>query len=122
MSFLSVLKNIGRAVQTFAPIAQDFVPGGNVVSNLLKNAPSLIQHIQGSIVSSEVTFLDSKSGQLKHDDVVNSFNNYIGTMRDIAQAQGKDVTYDAAALDAFISAQVAAYNAGATLIASIKIT
>jgi len=122
MSFLSVFKDIERGVLFFAPIAAAFVPGGTLAANLLARVPSLIQHIQGSIVSTESLYAEAKQGALKAADVQASLENYLSSMRDVAAMQGKSVKYDQGKFQFFVADQVKAYNSGADFVKTISIS
>lgn len=84
MSFLSVVSKIEDAVKFFSPIALSFLPGGSIAANILSAAPSIIQHMQSSIVSTEAVNSQVKSGDVKHADAVNAWNQYLATTKAIA--------------------------------------
>lgn len=122
MSFLSVFKTIGKgllaAEHVAAPLASTIFPQ---FAPIIGKIDGLFGTTQAAIITAEANNPLDGQGGLKLTAVTNDFNAALAEMQSILAITGKQLTYDAAALDAAVSAQVAAYNAFAKVKASFKI-
>jgi hypothetical protein len=82
---------------------------------------SIFHRVAGSVANAEATVQQAGQGALKSSIVVSDFNAGIDIAQTVLAARGEKMVYDAAALQAAIDAQTAAFNAFATLKASFKI-
>ena len=114
-SFLRVLKKIGSTVAGIIPLGSAILTIAAPAAGAVLAGPlnSLAAHIQSAIIESEQQFVEPGSGALKAQAVADNFNAWLAVSQDAAKAAGMLLTYDAAALDRAITAQVAAYNAQA---------
>lgn len=108
---------VGKDALAVAPIVGSAVGIVNPVLGTL--ITGLAGRITASITSVEQTVTEAKAGQLKSQTVIDDFNNALGLAQEIT---GKTITFDQAALQNAINAQVAALNAFASLKSSIKTT
>ena len=105
------LEIVGKDVLAVEPLLQP------VVSMFSPAAGAMMQTVQKSVILAEQTYTDAKAGQLKSAMVVQDFQNALA----MASAfSGKQITYDAAKLQAAIDSQTASFNAFAELKNSIK--
>lgn len=119
MSFLTILKTIGKDALQIAPIAGAAVSLVNpVIGNLIMGISG---KLQTAIVSAEATVTQANSGGIKADAVVADFESGLSIAQEVLAAEGKAITYDPAALQTAINNYVAAYNATAALKSSFKI-
>ena len=122
MSFISILQKVGGILlgveHVAAPIAEVVFPQ---FAGAVAEVDSLTARLQSAITTVEANAPVGTAGQLKSDAVTNDFNAAIGLVQSIMGFSGKAVSYDAAALQTAINAQVAAYNAMAALKTSIKV-
>ncbi len=124
MSFLSVLKKIGgvalQVEHIAGPIVSLAVPGARPAFAILDG---IVGHVQDSIVAQEAANPASGAGPQKLAAVQSDFQFALldNLLAPILAARGESVTYDHAALDTAISAQVQAFNAFAVVKASIQI-
>ena len=120
MSFLSILKTIGTTVlgieKTAAPILE-LIPG---ISGPVQVIDGIFQRVQQAIQTVEQTS-PVAGGQLKSGIVIQDFQAGLSLAQSILALEGKQVTYDASALQDAINSQVAAYNAMAKLKASFTV-
>lgn len=119
MSFWKTLEHdlviVGKDALALAPVAGGIIGLVNPAAGAL--IIGLAGRITASVTSVEQTITDAKAGALKSQTVIADFQNALGLAQEIT---GKTFTYDAAALQAAIDGQVAAFNAMATLKASVK--
>lgn len=126
MSFLSILKKVGSVAlgieHLAAPIVSALVPGS---AGVFAVVDSITARVQNSITTQEFLSPTTGSGPQRAAAVVQDFENLLNLSDDviapILAARGEVLSYDHAALQTAIDAQVAAYNAFAALKASIKI-
>ena len=122
MSFISILKTIGKTIlgveHLAAPIAEVAFPQ---FAGAIAEVDSLTSRLQSAIVTVEANSPVGTAGTLKSDVVTQDFNAAIGLAQSIAGFAGKQISYDASALQTAINSQVAAYNALAALKASFKV-
>ena len=120
MSFLSILKTIGTTVlgieKSAAPILE-LIPG---ISGPVQVIDGIFQRVQQAIQTVEQTS-PVAGGQLKSGIVIQDFQAGLSLAQSILALEGKQVTYDASALQDAINSQVAAYNAMAKLKASFTV-
>lgn len=121
-SFVSILKKVGSVIlgieHIAAPIAEIALPA---FAGQIAEVDSLFTRLQSSISTVEANSPVGTNGQLKSDAVTADFNSALSLAQSVLGFTGKQITYDAAALQAAINAQVAAYNAMATLKGSFKV-
>ena len=122
MSFISILTKVGQVAlgieRAAAPMIETFLPASTPI---IAAVDGIVGRIQGSITTVEANNPMDGQGQIKSAAVVTDFQDGIAIAQEVLAMEGKSLTYDSAALTTAITAQVAAYNAFATLKASIKI-
>ena len=119
MSFWKALEHdltvVGKDALALAPVA------GAVVGVVNPAAGMLITGVGGrltaSIASVEQTITDAKAGALKAATVKADLDNALALAQDVT---GETFTYDGTALQTFIDAQVAAFNAEAAFKGTLK--
>lgn len=122
MSFISILKKIGSVVigaeHIVAPVVETLVPS---LSGPIAAVDGIFQRVQATITTLEANNPSDGQGAIKSAAVVADFQSGLDLTQQILSVEHKKLSYDGAALQAAINAQVAAYNAFATLKASFKI-
>ncbi len=110
MSFLSVLKKIGKVTLQLAPVAATAVGGataGAAVANL-------INHTNNAIFSAEELHADIKDGgPLKRESVINQIKADLELTKSVLEMGGQTLAYDEALLGKAVDSQVSAVNAQA---------
>ena len=118
MSFLSILKTIGKTAlgieEIAAPILKTLIPAAAPILDIFSR-------LQVAITTAETNNPLDGQGVMKATAVVADFESGLGVTQEILSLEGKHLTWDDSALQAAISAQVAAYNAFAALKASFNI-
>lgn len=122
MSFVSILKSIGTVLfgieHVAAPIAEALLPAAAPV---IAEVDSIFARLQTAITTVEAQSPVGTSGTVKSDVVTQDFNASLGVAQSVLAMAGKQLSYDTAALQTAINAQVAAYNAMAAVKASFKV-
>lgn len=122
MSFISILKKIGSVAlgveHIAAPIVSALYPPA---APWLSKLDDLTQHLQASVIATEVNNPADGQGGIKSAAVIADIDSYFGTMNAGLALAGKTVTDDPALRQAAINATVAAFNADAAWKASFKI-
>ena len=118
-SFITILKKVGSVLlgveHLAAPIAEIAFPQ---FAGAIAEVDSLTGRLQNAITTVEANSPVGTDGSLKSAAVIADFNAAIGLAQSVAGFAGKQISYDAGALQAAINAQVNAYNAAAALKAS----
>ena len=121
MSFWNILKNVGSellAGEKFAaPVIGMLYPPAQPWIVKLND---LAQHLQGSIIKTEVANPKDGQGGIKSAVVNGDLNSYIDTMNAGLAFAGKKIVDDPKLRQAAIDAGVAAFNASAAWQASFK--
>lgn len=122
MSFISILKTIGSVFlgieHVAAPIAEALIPAAAPV---IAEIDSIFSRLQSAITTVEAQSPVGTAGAVKSDVVTQDFNASLGVAQSVLAMAGKQLSYDTAALQTAINAQVAAYNAMAAVKASFKV-
>jgi hypothetical protein len=120
-SFLAVLKDIGKfaiGVVTNQQVTE-------LVTALDPPLGSVLNQVGTAILAIEAKYKASTapapSGETKHSEVVDSFNQQLALAQQALGAQGKQLTYDGDALNKAISDNVTSLNSYAALIQSFKL-
>lgn len=113
-SFLSILKSAWGGFQKAEPVI------GTALSALNPAAGAIFNTVTTAINGAETFFSAPKSGAQKSTFVVQNFEQGLAVAQEIFAMRGENLTYDPAALQSFINAQVAAMNALAGLTGSLK--
>lgn len=118
---MSWLSKLGKGVvkglqigQAIAPIAAGFIPGGAAIVGV-------VNALGSSVLRAQATITAPGSGEEKAAMVMGDFDEYLADTRAIAQASGKDVVYDAAAVRAASDSWVTTYKLTADAFGSIRI-
>lgn len=117
MSFISILKKVGSVVLGVEKVAEPVVESLFPASTPLFD---IFDRLQTAITTVEAAN-PLQSGTVKSGIVVSDFEAGLTVTQAILAADGKKLVYDDGALQSAINAQVAAYNAYATLKASFKV-
>lgn len=112
-SFLNILKSTLGFVTKEAPVISTGLSMINPAAGAIFNA------VLTGVNKAETIFTQPKAGAQKSDMVISEFENGLQVAADIFAARGEQLTYDKAALQQLIDAQVAALNALAKVKASI---
>jgi hypothetical protein len=122
MSFISILKTIGSTLlgieHVAVPIADALLPAADPI---IAEVDTLFGRLQNAITTVEANSPVGTAGTLKSDIVTQDFNASLGVAQSVLAMAGKQLSYDTAALQTAINAQVTAYNAMAALKASFKV-
>lgn len=118
MSFISVIKKIGSVALGIEHIAEPVVETLFPVS---KPIFDIFDKVSNTIVTVEAN-MPGVSGPDKSQAVISDFEAGLALTQQILALEGKQLTYDKAALQTAINAQVAAYNAFAAVKTSFKVT
>lgn len=122
MSFLGILKNIGKgflvAEQIAMPIAQTMLPQFAPVLGRIDN---LVQRTQAAIITVEQNNPADGQGGVKQEAVIADFQAGLDEMQSILALSGKKLTYDEGELKSAINDQTSAYNHFAKVKASFKV-
>lgn len=112
----------------FSKLGKGILTGVKVASPFLATAGALGipgvgigLAISNAVLKAQAQFPQPGSGESKAEFVVGQFDEALADIKAIAEASGKLVTYDVAAVRAASDAQVVAYKLTADAIASIKI-
>lgn len=120
-SFVTILKRVATVLVGFervAPIAEGLFP---VYAPEIAMLDGIFGWLQTIIMTQEQNNPASQQGPAKSAGAQQSFADSIAVIQDVLAGQGKLMTYDGGALQKAIDAQVAAYNAMASVKASFKI-
>jgi hypothetical protein len=118
MSFLSILRKIDTVIADVEKVAEPII---EIVWPVTRPALALFDRLQSAIATVEGVHTAPGSGAAKSQAVTQDFNSSLTLTQNMLAAQGKQLYYPPALLQAAIDAQVAAYNAMATLQAAMKI-
>lgn len=124
MSFSSIFKKTASILLTVGKVVEPIaIAAGETALPEFKNEfvmlDDLFKATQDNIAAVEVV---NASGATKQAKVAADFEAGLNEAAAVFNMTGKTITYDTVALKAGIDAQVAAYNAFATVKASIKVT
>jgi hypothetical protein len=121
-SFLSILKKIGTIAldveHVAAPIAETVFPQ---FAGPIQMVDTWIGRTQVAIQTVEAQNPADGQGASKATAVEQDFQAGLALTQEILAAQGKTLTYDSAAFQKAVAAQVLAYNSFAEVKASMKI-
>ena len=116
MSFLSIVKTVGKGVKSAAP----FIGPG--IASLNPVAGAIFNGVVNSMTKAEQVYQDvPKSGDLKKDFTTSEFEIGLTLASEILAARGETLDYNKEALHRYIDAQAAALNALAELKASFNL-
>ena len=115
MNFLGIVKGVAKGLATVGQFAEPAIS--------LFNPPlgALVGRVSGMVVSAEAAIPEDGKGPEKHAQVVSGFNDQLALAQSFLKLGGRQMTYDAALLDAAIKADVARMNAYAALSKSVKV-
>lgn len=112
MSFVNILQKIFTVVagveHIAAPIAETLLPG---FAPIITTIDGIFQKLQGTIATVEANNPVTGQGAVKSQAVIADFEAGLAFTQYAFSLEGKKLTYDLAALQEAINAQVAAYNA-----------
>lgn len=117
MSFLSVIKTIVGVEHAVTPLLS-VIPG---VGSIAVGVDAVVQRIMSSVATVEANNPADGQGGVKAPAVIADFNAGLELTQQVLAIKGEKLTYDPAALQDSINAQVSAFNAFAKLKASFKI-
>ena len=121
MSFISILKKIGTVAlgieHVAAPIISIALPQ---LAGPISIVDGIFQRLQTAVTTVEANNPVDGQGQVKAAAVTADFEAGLELTQSILAAENKKLTYDTAALQEAISAQVTALNAMAKVKASFK--
>lgn len=115
MNFLGIVKGIGKGLGAVAQVAEPAIS--------LFNPPlgALVGKVRTMVINAEAQIPEDGKGVEKHASVVSGFNEQLAMAQGFLKLGGKQMTYDAALLDASIKAEADCMNSYAALARSVKV-